>query len=315
MVKQEVYNFKSADGHSNIHCRKWIPETDAIAVLQIVHGMVEYIERYDEFATYMAEHGFLVVAHDHIGHGHSVQSHDELGVMTGKHPSDDMVEDIYSHYKLTKEANPTVPYFILGHSMGSYMTRKFLSVKAELLSGLNGAVIMGTGQEAAVTCSGGLFVIALLSLFKGKNYRSAFVRDMTYSAPYKTFDCYGKDYSNSWLSKNVESVEKYYHDELCTYMFTLNAYKGLVECTKYDANPKNVAKMRKDMPLLVVSGADDPVGNKGVGTTAAAEAFKSAGIADVTLKLYENDRHEILNELDRQQVYADILDWLNNHCK
>lgn len=313
MSKIENYTFNSNDGHSTIHCVKWVPDCEPVAVLQIVHGMVEYIERYDEFAKYLNTKGYLVVGHDHIGHGHSVANDSDLGVMTGKHPSDHMVEDIFTHYQMTKKENPSIPYFIMGHSMGSYMTRKFLSVKANDISGITGAVIMGTGFEPTATCTMGLTVISILSFFRGKNYRSAFVRDMTYSAPYKAYDCYGNDYTNSWLSKNTENVSKYYNDKYCTYMFTLNAYKGLVEATKFDSIPANIAKMRKDMPLLVVSGADDPVGNCGKGTTEAADAFKAAGIKDVTLKLFENDRHEILNELDREAVSEYIFNWLEAH--
>ncbi|MBO6128932.1 MAG: lysophospholipase [Pseudobutyrivibrio sp.] len=313
MGKQEVYTFNSKDGHSVIHCRKWLPDCEPVAVVQLVHGMVEYIERYDDFATFLTTKGYVVVGHDHIGHGHSVANEAELGVMTGAHPSEDMVEDIYTHYAMTRKAYPALPYFILGHSMGSYMLRKFLSDKTAYLEDLNGAVIMGTGQEAAGTCNAGLAVIAILSLFKGKNYRSTFVRDMTYSAPYKKYDCYGKDYGNSWLSKNIQNVEKYYHDPLCTYTFTLNAYKGLVEATKYVGTKACVDKMRKGLPLLLVSGEEDPVGNLGAGTKAAADAFKNAGIKDVTLKLYTGDRHEILNELDREQVYDDIYNWFEMH--
>ena len=313
MGKQEVYTFNSKDGHSVIHCRKWLPDCEPVAVVQLVHGMVEYIERYDDFATFLTTKGYVVVGHDHIGHGHSVANEAELGVMTGAHPSEDMVEDIYTHYAMTRKAYPALPYFILGHSMGSYMLRKFLSDKTAYLEDLKGAVIMGTGQESAGTCNAGLAVIAILSLLKGKNYRSTFVRDMTYSAPYKKYDCYGKDYGNSWLSKNIQNVEKYYHDPLCTYTFTLNAYKGLVEATKYVGTKACVDKMRKGLPLLLVSGEEDPVGNLGAGTKAAADAFKNAGIKDVTLKLYTGDRHEILNELDREQVYDDIYKWFEMH--
>lgn len=313
MGKQEVYTFNSKDGHSVIHCRKWLPDCEPVAVVQLVHGMVEYIERYDDFATFLTTKGYVVVGHDHIGHGHSVANEAELGVMTGAHPSEDMVEDIYTHYAMTRKEYPALPYFILGHSMGSYMLRKFLSDKTAYLEDLKGAVIMGTGQESAGTCNAGLAVIAILSLLKGKNYRSTFVRDMTYSAPYKKYDCYGKDYGNSWLSKNIQNVEKYYHDPLCTYTFTLNAYKGLVEATKYVGTKACVDKMRKGLPLLLVSGEEDPVGNLGAGTKAAADAFKNAGIKDVTLKLYTGDRHEILNELDREQVYDDIYNWFEMH--
>ena len=312
-MTQEEYNFNSADGHSVIHCRKWIPDGDPVAVIQLVHGMLEYIERYNEFATFLASKGYVVVGHDHIGHGHSVASNEELGVMTGAHPSDDMVEDIYTHYSMTRKAYPSLKYFILGHSMGSYMLRKFLSVKAAYIEAISGAIIMGTGQESAATCTMGLSVISLISLFRGKNYRSKLVQNMSYSAPYKKYDCYGKDYGNSWLSKNMESVENYYHDPLCTYMFTVNAYKGLVEAVKYDCSEECVTKMRTSMPLLVISGEADPVGNLGEGPKAVADSFKKAGVKDVTLKLYRGDRHEILNELDRDQVYADIHQWLEEH--
>ncbi|MCF0131210.1 MAG: lysophospholipase [Pseudobutyrivibrio sp.] len=305
-----TYTFLSADNYSTIHCHRWIPDCEPVAVLQLVHGMVEYIERYEEFARFLNSKGYVVAGHDHIGHGHTAKNDDELGIMRGQHPSDIMVDDIYSHYELLEQEYPEIPHFILGHSMGSYMTRKFLSVKSDKLSRLSGAVIMGTGTEADSAINAGLAVIAVLSFFKGKDYRSTLVRDMTYSAPYKKYDCMGKDYSNSWLSKNVENVEKYYNDKYCTFTFSLNAYKGLVECTKFCNKTENIARIRKDMPLFVVSGQDDPVGGCGVGTTAAADKFKAAGVEDVTLKLYPDDRHEILNELDRQTVYNDIFNWL-----
>lgn len=313
MITQQEYTFNSADGHSVIHCRKWLPEGEPVAVLQLVHGMLEYIERYDEFATFLAERGYVVVGHDHIGHGQSVASNNELGVMTGVHPSDDMVEDIYTHYSMTRKAYPALKYFILGHSMGSYMVRKFLSVKSAYIEAMSGAIIMGTGQESAATCNGGLAVIKLLSIFRGKNFRSTLVRDMSYSAPYKKFDCFGKDYANSWLTKNIEEVEKYYNDKYCTFLFTVNAYKGLVEAVKYVGTAECVSKMRSSMPLLVVSGDSDPVGNLGEGTTAAFEAFKKGGIKDATLKLYKGDRHEILHEMDREQVFQDLYQWLESH--
>ncbi|MBE5910707.1 alpha/beta fold hydrolase [Pseudobutyrivibrio sp.] len=313
MVQKEFYNFNSKDGQSTIHCIKWLPDSEPKAVLQLVHGMVEYIERYDEFATYIAEKGYVVVGHDHIGHGHSVASDEELGIMVGAHPADIMVEDVYTHYTLTKKKYPNIPYFILGHSMGSYVLRQFLSTKTVYLDDLTGAVIMGTGQEKPITYKGGLFVVKLMSLFKGKNYRSTMVRDITYSAPYKQYDCYGKDYANSWLSKNIKDVEKYYHDKYCTFTFSLNAYKGLVEALGCACSKDCVTNMRKSLPMFFVSGDADPVGNMGVGTKAAADMYIKAGMKDVTLKLYPGDRHEILHEIDREQVFEDIYNWLESH--
>ncbi|MCR4695342.1 MAG: lysophospholipase [Pseudobutyrivibrio sp.] len=313
MVEQVEYSFDSADGISKIHGRKWIPQGEPIAVIQLVHGMVEYIERYDEFACFLADQGFLVVGHDHIGHGHSVSDDSQLGVMRGKHPSDFMVEDILTNYKLTVAETKDLPYFILGHSMGSYMLRKALAVKAGEFSRLSGAIIVGTGQESAITCRFGLAVIGLVSTFRGKNYRSKLIREMTYSTPYKQFDCYGKDYSRSWLSKNIQNIEKYYQDKYCTYTFTANAYKGLVETTLYDSSLDCLSKTKKDIPYLIASGGQDPVGNLGKGPEIVATAYRRAGIKDVTLQIYKGDRHEILNEVDREQVYQDILKWMKDH--
>ena len=194
--------------------------------------------------------------------------------------------------------------------MGSYMTRKCLSVKAKEMDGLAGAIIMGTGTEANGTINAGLAFINFLSFFHSDEYRSTMVRDMTYSAPYKQYDCTGATPDNSWLTKDAEIVKKYYSDPKCTYTFSLGAYRGLVESTKYDNDPANISKMKKDLPVFFVSGACDPVGNMGKGVEAARDKFVAAGMQDVSLKLYDNDRHEILNETDREVVYEDLYAWM-----
>lgn len=310
MGEKQEYTFESADGQSKIHCVRWLPQQEPVAVLQLVHGMVEYIERYEPFARYLTEKGFVVAGHDHIGHGASVSSAEELGIMHVKHPSDVMVEDIYHHYTLVKKDYPHLPYFILGHSMGSYMTRKCLCEKAKEMEGLAGAIIMGTGTEADATISAGLAIINLLSFFRSDSYRSTFVQKMTYSAPYKQYDVTGATPSNSWLTKDENIVKSYYKDPKCTFVFSLGAYRGLVESTKYDNNPKNIAKMKKDLPVIFVSGVADPVGNMGKGVQEAYEKFRQAGLTDVSIRLYDNDRHEILNELDKDVVYDDLYKWM-----
>lgn len=312
MATKQEYQFKSADQVSNIHCVKWMPEEQPVGVLQLVHGMVEYIERYEGFAQFMCSKGFVVVGHDHIAHGGSVASEEEWGIVHVKHPSDVMVEDIYTHYKKTKEEYPELPYFILGHSMGSYMTRKCLCVKAKEMEDLDGVIIMGTGTEAAITINMGLAMINILSFFRSDKHRSTMVRDMTYGAPYKRYDCTGATLDNSWLTKDVEIVKKYYSDPKCTFVFSLGAYRGLVESTKFDNNMDNIAKMKKDLPIFFVSGADDPVGNCGKGVQQAYDKFEAAGMQDLSIKLYEGDRHEILNELDRETVYQDIYNWIKS---
>lgn len=312
MAVKEVYSFGSADGVSKIHAVKWTPdEGEPKAVLQITHGMVEYIERYTDFATFLTTKGFAVIGHDHIGHGDSVASEDEWGIMQCANPSDVMVEDILSNYKIGKKEFPAIPYFILGHSMGSYMLRKFLAEKASDIEGIDGAIVMGTGTESNGAISAGKTVINIISAFKGRDYRSKFVAGLMYGSAYKGFDTDGTgDRTKSWLNRDVAQVDKYYSDPKCTYMFSLNGYKALIEATGYDNKQENINKMRKDMPILFTSGSEDPVGGKGEGVKAAKAKFEAAGIEDISIKLYEGYRHEILNEIDHEVVYNDLYEWM-----
>lgn len=308
MTKEEQFSFLSKDGKTTIHAVRWTPENGEYqAVLQITHGMVEYIERYRGFAEYMNGQGFLVVGHDHLGHGGSITSEEEWGYFADENPSDTVVADMHQLRTLVQGENPGLPYFMMGHSMGSYMLRKYLCMHSE---GVAGAVIMGTGCIPDATTKMGLKLCSILAAFRGWHYRSKFMQSLSYSKPYKKYDLYGKDYKNSWLSKNVENVEAYYHEPRCTFLFTLNGYRGLMEAVLYDNQMENIRKVSKELPLFFVSGEDDPVGDLGEGVKKVYTMYKEAGMTDITYKLYENDRHEILNETDRDQVFADIAAWL-----
>lgn len=309
MTKEEHFSFLSKDGKTNIHAVKWMPENGEYkAILQITHGMIEYIERYKPFAEYMNDQGFLVVGHDHLGHGASITSESEWGFFAEENPSDTVVEDMHQLRMLTQKENPNVPYYMMGHSMGSYMLRKYLCIHPD---GVSGAIIMGTGCEPDATMKMGLFMCKFIATFRGWHYRSRLLQKMSYSKPYQKFDLYGKNLENSWLSKNVEDVKKYYSDPRCTFVFTVNGYRGLMEAVLFDNQKENVAKVPKDLPLFFVSGADDPVGNLGEGVKQAYYLYKEAGLKDITYKLYENDRHEILNEPDHEMIFSDIVSWLN----
>lgn len=150
-----------------------------------------------------------------------------------------------------------------------------------------------------------------MARFRGWNYRSRLMQKLSYSKPYHKFDLYGKDYTNSWLTKDTEHVKKYYSDPRCTFVFTLNGYLGLMEAVYFDNQMENIKKVPKDLPVFMVSGADDPVGDLGEGVKKVYHMFKEAGVDDLTYRLYETDRHEILNETDRDQVYADICAWMS----
>lgn len=301
-MKQDLY-YDSVDGEHKIHAVEWDPEGEPKAVLQIIHGMTEYVGRYDEFASFLADHGFCVVGNDHIGHGDSVNSPDDYGYFREKNGNKCLLEDIRTLQEMTRKKYPDVPYFILGHSMGSFLARQYI---ARYGDGLAGAVIMGTGSQPAATLSSAMLLCRLIALARGWKYRSQLIKNMA-SGNYNK-RC-GDKTPAEWLSKNDENKAAYLSNLKCTFIFTVNGYYNLFYSFKDCQDKKTVAKIRKDLPILIVSGAEDPVGNYGKGVEQAYKLYQDAGIEDLQMKLYEGDRHEILNELDREQVYQDLLDW------
>lgn len=304
---KETFQFLSKDGKTKIHAIKWGPKYGRVrAVMQISHGMVEYIERYDEFACYLAARGFLVVGHDHLGHGASVSSESEWGYFAAKKPSETVVADIYQVTRIIRSQYPNCPYFILGHSMGSFLLRRYLTLHSEDVAG---AILCGTGSQPDVATGFGMLVCRLISMFRGGHYRSRFVTRASFGKPYADFDKTGADCSKSWLSKNEASVKAYYGDPRCTFIFTVNGYYGLFSTIRYSNQMKNICMIRKNLPVYFIAGEDDPVGNFGEGVKKAYAQYRQAGIRDVKIKLYKNDRHEILQENDREQVFQDIYQW------
>ena len=304
--------FRSSDGKTDIHVLLWIPEGKVRGVLQIAHGMCEFAERYDGFAAFLAEHGYVVCANDHLGHGKSVTDEHQLGFFRERDGDGALIADMRRLHIIMKKKYPDVPYFMLGHSMGSYLMRKYIVKYGQ---GLQGVILTGTGYEDATTTSAGLTLIRGLAKKNGWHYRSKLVENMTHTTPYLRFDLTGEDRSNSWITRDEEITEKYYTDPLCAYTFTLNGYEALLTTVQYVCNKKNIEKIPKKLPLLIASGSDDPVGNMTKGVTRFYDLCIEAGIEDVELSIYEGMRHEILNEIDRDIVYDDIYEWLMLHMQ
>lgn len=307
MARKEIFTFRSSDNKTNIHGVKWLPDSgEYTAILQIAHGMVEYVERYEEFASYMAARGYLVAGHDHLGHGASVESTEDWGYIGEENADRLMIEDMHKLRVMTQKENPGMPYFMLGHSMGSYLLRNYITEYGE---GLAGALIVGTGSVPDIATTAGIWLTECMARFKGWRYRSRFVEKLFFSGPYHKFSMDGKDLENNWLTKDLEIAAKYFAEPGCTFRFTLNGFQTVMKVVRYDNQEKNTAKIPKGLPLILLSGADDPVGNLGKGVLLVKKRLEEAGIRDITCKLYENDRHEILNETDRAMVYRDILKW------
>ena len=305
------FTFPSTDRITRIHGILWDDESrKPKAVIQLIHGMVEFIDRYDDCANYLVSQGFAVVGHDNLGHGQSVTDEEKLGYIAADNPGRVLVQDIHRLRLCMETKYEGLPYFMLGHSMGSYLLRRYLATQGD---GLAGAIIMGTGQEPDAATTAGLVLIHSLAKTHGWEYRSVKVLNLTYNSNYKKYDLTGEDLSNSWLTKDEEIVKKYYENPLCTFLFTLNAFEALLSTVLFTNQKRNIAAIPTELPILLVSGEEDPVGAMGKGVKKVYEKYVKAGITDVSCKLFENDRHEILNETDRADVYAYIKDWVEQH--
>lgn len=306
-MTNDVFSFKSSNQKNIVHGFMWIPDEEPKAILQISHGMTEYIRRYDEFAEYMNQNGILVVGNDHIGHGKSVESEEEWGYFAARNGSGCVVEDLNTVTQMIKELYPDKPYYLLGHSMGSFMARRYLMNYGE---NLTGAIIMGTGNQPLPALVSGKTLVKVATLLKGERYRSKFIDNMMFGSYNKRIE--NVRTSRDWLTRDEAIVEWYNQNPACTFLFTLNGFYTLLDTIQYIEKKANIDKIPKQLPILVTSGAEDPVGNYGKSVVTAYHNLRKAGIRNVDLKLYEGCRHEILNETIRASVYEDIAAWILN---
>lgn len=300
--------FLSSNNEHSINFVQWLPNhaTPPKAVVQIVHGMAEYIERYHEFAEFLNKHNILVVGHDHLGHGASVSPDKPLyGYFSSGKSADHLIEDVYTVTKKTKEDFPNIPYFILGHSMGSFITRNYLKKYAGQVTG---AIIMGTGGPVITSQLARPFTAILNKIAPKKtNY---FIDSLAFGAFGATFPDYNQPMN--WLSLSQENVTNYIADPFLGFTFTNNGFHTLFQLSGR-ANKRNWYKnIPKNMPILLISGEDDPVGQFGKGPTGIAADMINKDFEKINLILYPHLRHEILNEESRHLVMRDIACWLND---
>ena len=301
-VKKEEFFYPSKDLNNKIHGICWIPEGEIKAVLQILHGMCEHIDRYHDFACFLAEQGICVVGNDHLGHGKSVKDQKWLGYFGEPDGNAWVIGDIHSLREKMQKKYENVPYFMLGHSMGSFLLRQYLGRYSE---GLSGAVVMGTGNQPGPVLAAGKMVCRLQAAFKGWEYRSKLINGFAIGA-------YEKKLGAGWISANEENLKKYAKDPLCGFIFTLNGFYHMFDGMSKMNAAENAGKIPKKMPVLFVAGEEDPVGDYGKGVRTVYEKYVKKGAKQAAIKLYPKDRHEILNEDDRQQVYEDLYAWMES---
>ena len=298
-MRQELYS-PSVDGVHQLHTLCWVPEGEVRAVFQIVHGMAEHMERYDEFGRYLAERGVAVVGHDHLGHGLTVKDEEELGFFGWPDGNEYLIGDIQRTREKTQFRYPGVPYYILGHSMGSFLTRQYLGIYGE---GLAGSVIMGTSDLPNVLLKSVEKLCLWMGKRKGWRYRSPFLDGLVIRG-------FEKKLGIEWLSKDGERNQNYQEDPLCGFAFTLNGFYHFARTVQRANELEAAGRMPKDMPILFTAGGEDPVGNNGRSVKAVFRRCRKHG-AQAELKLYDGMRHEILNEVDRMRVYEDLYAWMN----
>ena len=306
MVRKEELTFKSRDRQTTLHAIRWIPDGEPVAILQIIHGMQEYIDRYDEFANFLAEKGILVMGNDHLGHGKSIDERVPYGYFCKNDPATVLVRDAHRLKKMTQEDYPGIPCFILGHSFGSFVAREYITRYG---TGIKGAIIQGTAFMSNGTVKSMNALVNIMQFIMGEKYRSNMINDMAFKGYLKRIPNPRTKFD--WLSHNEASVDKYAADPACNFIFTLNGFKTMAELLKRIQDLDKMEDIPKDLPILITAGREDPVGNYGEAPRKLFDIYKKQlQIRNVELKLYDEMRHELQQETKRDQVFEDQYQWL-----
>ena len=291
-------------GAGQIHACKWIPEGEPKAVVQILHGIAEFVERYDEFARYLNSLGYLVVAEDHMGHGQSINGDGIQGYFHGGWFS--AIAD--SHRLLTdmKAEYPDIPYVLFGHSMGSFMARTILCDHAD--SGIDAAVICGSGWQPTFALPALVKAIDAICRKNGEDKPNQMLQKMIFGGYNNKIEHPRTEFD--WLSRDKAIVDAYIAHPLCGFTASAGLLREMMRGIYHIQQKENLAKMRKDLPVFYIAGGEDPVGNYGKGIHKCVAEFKKAGMQDVAIRVYPLCRHEILNEINREDVFRDVANWL-----
>ncbi len=297
-----------SQGAGKIHGCRWTPEGEVRAVLQIVHGIAEYIERYDDFARFLNEQGILVVAEDHMGHGQSVNGDGIQGYFHGGWFT--AVADSYRLLEDTRKEFPEVPYILFGHSMGSFMARTILCRYPD--SGISAAVICGTGWQPAFALPAAIKMVEAVCKKSGETEPNEALQNLVFGSYNKRVEHPRTRFD--WLTRDKAQVDAYIAHPKCGFTASAGLLRELMKGIRYIEKPRSLNAMRKELPVFFIAGGDDPVGSYGKGVKKSAEAFRKAGMQDVSLRIYPLGRHEILNEINKEEVYEDVFRWIREKC-
>ncbi len=293
----------SSDGTHTLSGKIYIPNGTPRGVFHLVHGMTEYIGRFEKTMSTIAQNGFICIGYDNLGHGKTAQNEAELGFIAEKDGYRFLVEDVKRFGDEVHKAYPHLPYILMGHSMGSFIARLAAEKYGRSIDRL---IICGTGGPMAVSNIAPLATKAV-KLFKGARGYSAFLEALAFGSYNKRFE--GRT-NYDWLSTDAAVADRYMSDPLCGFHFTVSALCDLVILNR-DCNRGGWFKSLRNMPILLISGADDPVGNYGRGVQKVYDRLIKSGHSDVALRLYDGCRHEIHNDTCQDEVLRDIIEFIN----
>lgn len=305
-TRQEM--IRSSNGKDQLYVKIWQPEGQSKGMLQLIHGMIEHIERYDPFAQYLVSKGFTVIGHDHLGHGKTVAEQNEYGTFGETNGADYLVADVGLVQRFALEQFPAQPYYLLGHSMGSLVLRNFLYQKNTKLAG---AIIMGTTLEAPAKMTSAALLTKTLMPFRQQAWPYRVMENLVFGQHNRRFQ--PNRTAKDWLSSDPQQVDAYLADPHTQFHFSLSAYRDLFLLTKKASAPRLLQKIDRELPLLLISGKEDPVGHYGKSVRKLANYLNQQGQRHLTVYLLEGGRHEILNETNKQVVFHEIWQWLESN--
>ena len=306
-MEMNHFSFPSEDG-TNVFVYQWFPPQDVKVkgAVQIAHGMAETSLRYERFAKLLTENGYVVYANDHRGHGKTAGSLENLGYLAEEDGFELLVRDMHQLTVMIKETYPELPVFLFGHSMGSFASQRYMMYYSKELAGV---ILSGSNGSQNIRNKIGLLVAKSEVKKRGRKAKSQKMNRLSFGNYNRAFKPNRTEYD--WLSGDIEEVDKYIDDPYCGGVFTGGFFYDFLQVLIEIGKGKNIDLVSKNLPIFIFSGDKDPVGNFGKGLKRLYHTYKKHGIKDVTLKLYPEGRHEMLNEINKVEVMKDVLHWIN----
>lgn len=306
-VKRINFTLDSSDG-LKINTYKWfIENSQSKGVIQISHGMAETVSRYEEFAKALAKRGYIVYGNDHRGHGLSSVDKDSLGFLGEDRGFVKLIEDISILTDYIKNENPNLPIILFGHSMGSFASQRYIMDYKDKIQGL---ILSGSNGKQGLALKFGKVIANLEMKIRGPKAKSNLLNKVSFGSYNKKFSPNRTEFD--WLSRDGKEVDKYIQNPYCGTIFPTSFYYEFFDTLQYIEDENNFSKIPKNLPILIISGDEDPVGNFGKGVRDLFERYENIGVENLSIKLYEGARHELLNETNRDEVIDDIIKWIDN---